>query len=73
MLHENAAAKGSRNLRKYLSIQLRKQRISHRFGIVPVLTFLCSFSFQCVPGTTKGVIQVFEGNSVIDDKILPVS
>lgn len=67
------SAKIFRNPTKYPFIHLCNQKVSHCFSVVLVLTFFCSFSFQCVPGAAKEVIQVFEGSSVIDARILPVS
>lgn len=59
-------------IHKILFIHPQNQRVNHYFSVVLVLTFLfCSFSFHSVPGTTKKVIQVFEGSSAIDAKIHP--
>lgn len=64
------SAEGCRNPK----IHPQNQKVNHYSSVVLVFTFLfCSFSFHCVLGTTKEVIQVFEGSSAIDAKIHPVS
>lgn len=74
MLHEKCCLQRDVGIHKILFIHLQNQRVNHYFSVVLVLTFLFySFSFHCVPGTTKEVIQVFEGSSAIDAQVHPVS
>lgn len=62
MLLEKCLQRDSEISQNNISFQLWNQWVSCCFSIALVLTAFCFVSLHCVPGTTKEVIQVFEGN-----------